>query len=286
MAEKDGVIPSGSMSVHDVPDDKSGQDNASDKNDKKGGGDKETPFLGSWKSKEDAEKGLKNLQDKLTSQGDELGGLRKQTQTLTETMKSIQDGQGGKGKDKGGDKGATKPDINGKLAEVLDEYGQVDFYGDEKAGQKGGELMKQAISLTAQMVKEDTLKETDSTVRNILKEKDMDMVRSKFLDENPDFTELQGNGAFQAFKSKNPLHDDFSAYHAYRADLTMQENEALTAKMEELQKVANLAGGDAGTSKVFTKPGGGMRESGKQKPKNLSELKASALEAVRNAKGG
>ena len=40
----------------------------------------EEPFLGSWKTKEDAAEGLKNLQSKLSDQGSEAGTLRKQVE--------------------------------------------------------------------------------------------------------------------------------------------------------------------------------------------------------------
>lgn len=283
MADKDskGVVPSGSISVNDLPDDSDTKSTPTDDKDTKPSGDTKKD-TGQDTGKKDDQPDYKQKYDELKKtfdrQANELGDLRTQ-------VKAIQDAQAGG--DKGGKdtKKDQKPDANDQLGKVLEEYGSLDFYEDDDAPKKGAELMKKAIGLTAQMVKEDTLREADSTVRNILQEKDRDTVTNRFLEENPDFTELQNQGVFQAFKTKNPLHDDFSAYHAYKADTAMQRVAQLEQELEEAKKVANLAGGDESTSKVFTKPGSDLRTHQKPKSKSVSELKQSALEAVRKAAG-
>lgn len=274
MADKDkGVIPSGSMSVNDLPEEDTKSTTTDEKdtsNDTKDTG-KET---GKDTGKDDSQKNYDELKKVFDRQANELGELRKQFKELQETQQTPKE-----------TKKDTKPTANDDLSKVLEEYGSLDFYEDDNAPKKGADLMKKAIGLTAQMVKEDTLKEADSTVRNILQEKDRDAVTNRFLEENPDFTELQNQGVFQAFKTKNPLHDDFSAYHAYKADTAMQKAAELEQELEEAKKVANLAGGDEGTSKVFTKPGSDLRTKQTPKPKSVSELKQSALDAVRKAAG-
>jgi chromosome segregation ATPase len=48
-------------------------------------------YLGSWSSKEEATEGLKNLQSKLSEQGNETGTLRKQVENSEITMKEMQE---------------------------------------------------------------------------------------------------------------------------------------------------------------------------------------------------
>lgn len=276
MADKEkGVIPSGSQSVLDVPErdntsvtDKAAKETAKPSETKETKGDDNTG----------TQKNYNELKKVFDRQANELGELRKAMQNLqTQQTKPTQE-KTTKATDQ---KGST----NDALSKILDQYASLDFYEDDAAPKKGAELMKQAIGLTAQMVKEDTLAEADSKVRSILQEKDVDAVTNKFLEQNPDFTELQSQGVFQAFKSKNPLHDDFSAFHAYKADAATQQIAELQQQLEEAKKVANLAGGDEGTSKVFTKPGADLRAQNRTKPKSVSELKQSAMEAIKRAAG-
>jgi len=275
MAEK-GVIQSGSQSVLDMPE----KDNTSTTEDKAA---KETAKSSETKeTKGDNNTGIQKNYDELKKvfdrQANELGEMRKAMQDLQSQKTQPAQQKTTKVTEK-------KSGTNDALSQILDQYASLDFYEDDAAPKKGAELMKQAIGLTAQMVKEDTLAEADTKVRSILQEKDMDTVTNKFLEQNPDFTELQSAGAFQALKARNPLHDDFSAYHAYKADTAMQQLSELQKELEEAKKVANLAGGDEGTSKVFTKPGADLRASPRPKPKSVSELKQSAMAAVMKAAG-
>jgi len=265
-----GVIRSGSMSMNDVPDDDQDSTPVSDT--------KATESKPEPKSAA-PDKNYTELKKVFDRQGNELGELRRQNQELYNAMKGIQESQTQKAQ-------PANSGVNDDLSNVLNEYGSLDFLGDEDAPKRGAELMKQAIGLTARMVKEDTLKEADSTVRNLLQEKDFANVQNKFLDENPDFTELQRQGVFQALKSKNPLHDDFSAYHALKANNAMQQISELEQALAEAKQIANLTGGDTGTAKVFTKPGADVRAQRQTKPKSPGELKQSAMEAIKRARGG
>ena len=261
---KDGVIPSGSMSMNDVPVEPETTSTPNDKPTTTETSNKETKGV-SDKSYEE----LKKLFDR---QANELGMLRKEIQGTRQPDPRRSDAP-------------KPPQTSDELGKVMEEYGALDFYNDESASKKGASLMKKAIGLTAKMVKEETLREADGAVRGILQEKDWDSMKNKFLESNPDFTDLQAQGVFQAMKGKNPLHDDFSAYHAHKAESAMAKVEELTKALEEAKKVANLAGGDHGTSKVLTKPGADLRAAQTNKPKTVAELKQSALAAIRRARG-
>ena len=283
MADKDnkGVIPSGSMSVNDdLPDNDEDRDtSASETSDKETRQSKETSKEKD-QSKDDSSR-YDELKKVFDRQGNELGELRKQNQELYSALLDIQKTQSKTTDSKDG----KKQSANDDLSKVLEEYGSLDFLDDDAAPKKGAELMKKAISLTAQMVKEDTLAEADGKMRSMLQEKDVDAVTNQFLDENPDFTDLQSQGVFQALKSRNPLHDDFSAYHAYKAEQAMAQAQELEQALAEAKKVANLAGGDEATSKVFTKPSSEIRARQRPKPRSVSELKQSAMDAVLKAAG-
>ncbi len=277
MAKQQGVIPSGSMSVNDVPanqDNTSSNDKTSDGNrgDAQGKEKGSENYLGSWKTKEEAAKGISELQKKMSDQGSEVGALRKQNKELFEAFTQAQKQQ----------QAPTDPktDTGKELENVLSEYSKLDFVEDAKASQKGAELMQKAMALTAQKVKADVLAEAGGQVQNLLQEKDAASMMNSFYEANPDFAELQEQGAFQALKSKNPMHDDLSAYYEHRANTAQAEISELKQALEEAQRVANLAGGDDRASKVFSKPGGDLRPNKQNKPQTVSELKQSALAAI------
>uniref|UniRef100_A0A6M3IZK2 Scaffolding protein n=1 Tax=viral metagenome TaxID=1070528 RepID=A0A6M3IZK2_9ZZZZ len=255
----------------DVVDDKDTKDIASE------------TYLGDWKTREEAEKGFnehKNLSDR---QGNELGTLRKQVTDLTDTLTQIM--QSSQGRTPVEEKGLSAED---ELTKTLDEYGKLDFFNDESAGKQGAELLKKAILLTARSVKDETLRVAENQISDTLTKRDAEAIKQDFLKANPNFTKLQKSGAFQALKSNNPLHDDFSAYYetlAQEKDTTISE---LQAALNEAKKAANLAGGDTRAGKIFTKPGGSVR-SPDGKPKTPQDRFASAAQAVLNAtaaKGG
>ncbi|MDD5538454.1 MAG: hypothetical protein PHF12_05770 [Candidatus Omnitrophica bacterium] len=281
MADKDdnkGVIPSGSKSVFDTPDDR---DNGSTKDDKAEpkGKAADTP-KDTGKKADDAspDKSYTELKKLYDRQANELGEMRKM-------VTSLQVAQEKPDTTKTADKRTKQAPVNDELTKVFEEFGSLDFYEDDGAGKKAAAMLKKAVGLTAQMVRDETLAEAENSVRNILQEKDTDTVTNKFLEQNPDYTDLQSQGVFQAFKAKNPLHDDFSAYYAHKADSAMQRVTELESELEEARKVANLAGGDEKTSKVFTKPGNELRARQQPKPKSVSELKQSAFAAVMKATG-
>lgn len=276
MAEKGTAVPSGSVSVLDFGAPEGNRGNAQQepaqevKIQEKGS----ALLANRFKDPVELEKGYLSLEQKLGKHGEELGVLRGQNQQLMDML------QKGSQQSAAPAKGGGADD---KLATILDEYSKLDFVEDVDAAKKGAALMKQAISMTAAMTKDEVLGEAQNQFKSILQEKDADSIKTKFLEENPDFSEMQRTGVFQAMKAKSPLHDDFSAYYAAKHTASEQRIAELQAQLDEAQKVANLAGGDTATSKVFTRPSGAM-PTNRSKPANISELKQSALAAVRRAR--
>lgn len=275
MAKDDGVVPSGSVSVNDVPGDD--QDTTPAGGDDKGRATEDKVYAGKYKSAEDLEKGYSELEQKLNHQGNELGQLRKQSQELIGQLAQMQQQSQNQNQ---------TPAPNDMLKNLIDETRGLDLIDDEQAQQKFVDNISRALQVTAQMSKEDAFNAATAKFNEILQERDSQAMTNAFLEQNPDFQELQNQGVFQAMKTKNPMHDDFSAYHAYKAQELAQKTAELQAQLEEAQKIANLAGGDEAASKVFTKSAGSVRTATQAKPKNLSELKAGAVAALRAARGG
>jgi hypothetical protein len=270
MSKKDGVVPSGSVSVHDEGGDK---DTPSAQDTDKSGGS----YLGDWKSREEAEKGISELKGLTDRQGNELGELRKQVQELSASA----GGKGGKDTDGGG----PEPKVSAaseKLDATLQQFAEVDLM-DDGAEKNLSDLMKNAITLTAAVTKEQVLAETEGQVKGLLAQKDEQAIQDKFFEENPDFKEMQSQGILRAVKEKNTMHDDFSAFFAAKADSLAAQVQELTAQLEEAQKTLAYAEGDSGTREVFTKPGTSPRGAQKNRTLTRAERKQSALEAVRRA---
>ena len=271
--DKNNVVPSGSISVLDfdqAPAD-DGQGNATAREpDNQGAINEQRMFAGRFKSPDELEKSYISLEQKLGKHGEELGMLRGQNQQLMEMLKSQQAGQ---------QQAQPSAGQEDKIASIVEAYGKLDFLEDPDAASKGANLLLQAIRAT----KDEVMSEAQNKFSSILTEKEAEKLRTRFIEENPDFVEMQNQGVFQSMKTKNPLHDDFSAYYALKSAKASEQIAALQAQLDEAKRIANLAGGDSGTAKVYTKPGGEI--AAKSKPRTITELKQSALDAVRRAKG-
>ena len=232
-------------------------------------------YLGTWKTREEAEKGFNELQDLYGRQTNELGTLRGQVGDLTNSLTQfMQQSQGPK-------QPATEegPSTEDELAKVFNEYSKLDFLNDEDAARKGAELLKNAVMVTAKTVKDETLKAAGSQFKEVLSQRDAESIKDDFLKSNPRFVELQKSGVFRDLKAQNPLHDDFSAYYETLASEAATKVSELEVALQEAKKAANLAGGDTQTSRVFTKPGSSARTPGEQ-PKTEKDRIESARRAV------
>jgi len=276
MPGKDGVVQSGSMSVHDGGSD---QGNPPDEGTQNGQGGK--VYAGKFKSAEDLEKGYGELERKLTDQGAEVGALRNQTQQLINQLSMQAQQSGG-----GNDGGAQTSEAGTALAEALASFDKLDFVADDDAPGKAAALLKDIVGLTAATTKEEVLGAATNEFGKVLTERDNASIRDRFLSENPDFEGLQQDGTLMALKAENPMHDDFSAYYAHKAGALATQMSELQAELDEAKRIANLADGDAGTSSVFTKQGGASRNGQRPTPKTRQERHASALEAVRASRAG
>jgi len=218
-------------------------------------------IAGKFKSQDDLVNAYSHLEKKLGEQSSEVGDLRKQTQILTEQLS----------KSAPQEKARPEPttDYEKELSTIYKALEDGDFSVEE--------ALQKSNALTAQMVEAGTLSKAEARMQEILQSRDAQTVQGQFHKENPDFKELQQNGKLEEIKQTNPMHDDFSAYYAYKANI---------AKEEGRIQAQQLAAEETKTSKVLSKPGEMIRRKNKSnKPPTETELRESMLSALKKARG-
>jgi len=202
-----------------------------------------------------------DLEGKLGEQGTELGDLRSANKVLTEQMESAQ--QAAEEKAKAGEPPTT--DYESKLAAIYTQLNNGDMSVED--------AMQQSNALTAEATASRAVEQATQKFETTLQERDAESIQKDFLKNNPDFAELRDSGKLESIKQEaGGMHDDFSAYYAYKA---AQEYER--GKAEALK----LAQGDEDTQTVLTKPGDTIKEKNKPKtPLSESETEASMLKAM------
>ncbi len=234
-------------------------------------------YAGKFKSPEDLESGYVGLEEKVGSQGRELGTVKKQNELLMQQLESIQKSQTKE----------TQPepdeDLDAQIAAIARQVEEGELSIAESLVKTAVLSSKKATSEAVRGVKEMQQRET------------IQKSQQAFRDENAEFFELQKSGALDAYKAKYPgLHDDFSAYYAYKADsmanATQAAVEAAKAEAFEAGKktMAKVAAGDERTTKVLQKPGGTQSKIGRptKGAYTQKDLRNSGLEALRKARGG
>lgn len=209
----------------------------------------------------DWENRYKNLEKKLGEQGKTIGDL----------------------KAKLSDKSKEAPAKATPKAEVPDYEGQInDLHAKLTSGDIDIEdFTLQTNKLTAEMIRTQAKADTENAVQTALQQRDQQAVAQKFQQENPDFVELRDSGELAQIASELPgLHDDFSAYYAFKARQAEEAGYSRGRKeMEELSK------GDEGAGKVLRKPGTEIRQKNIQ-PLNEADRKASMLAALEASRRG
>lgn len=122
-------------------------------------------------------------------------------------------------------------DYQSELSEVYKELEDGDITVEE--------AMQKSNALTAEAATSKAIEQTEKNIQTILQEKDAKAVQDKFLKDYPDFVKLRDSGAFESIKKEaGGMHDDFSAYFAYKATHPVEEENPAT----ELQEKASEPG--------------------------------------------
>ncbi|MCK5849602.1 MAG: hypothetical protein KAH23_01710 [Kiritimatiellae bacterium] len=107
-----------------------------------------------------------------------------------------------------------------------------------------------------------------------------------FIQNNPDFETLMENGELAAIMKANPLHDEFSAYYAYKTNEanTTVEDRIAAAKLEGETIGASKAGAAQNATGVLGKQGADVRD--KQTPTTFAtpaDRKQAMIDALKTA---
>lgn len=239
----------------------------------------EQVYLGNWKTREQAEEGLSNLQKLLDSQGNELGTLRKQAQLLESRMGKQQEPQG-----KPQPEQPQGPDYDKELAQIDKQIESLDM--DEPGYQaKLAELNAKSRSLVAEMATQKALDAAEQHFSETLSQRDVQDMQRKFYDQHPDFQDPETQMQVDEFLANDPtgMHDPMSGYFALKSQSAQADLQAAQERIAELEERLNIAGGANEVGDVLTKSDG-PPEPTKRTRATGADLDRGMLEALRKAK--
>jgi len=241
-------------------------------------GEEEAPYLGTYKTKEEAEEGLINLTSKLGEQGQKIGDLGNTVSSLESqlqaTQKQIQDFKAAQAR------APVVSETEKALAEVTAELADFDPT-DDPLGYS--QLQERRYQLGQEVTKEKVLAATREEVQGILTTKDIQTKEEKWLGEHPDFNDPTMQAEIQKLLAKPGIHDAVSAYYEIKGKMTDAQLAEATKKIEEAEKIANLKKGETTTGKVVTGEGTGVQPKTQTKTKPGTEEYEAGLQAAFNA---
>jgi len=208
------------------------------------------PYLGNWKTREQAQEGLDNMQKLLDSQGNELGTLRKQT----ELMQSRMDMQQPQASPEAKPEQPKGPDFAKEMASIEKTMSELDQ--DEPNYQKEmGQLIAKSNALAAQAATQQALDAAQAHFAETLNQRDVQDMQRKFKEQNPDFESPDMQMAIDQFIQNDPtgMHDQMSAYFAIKEQGAGQGLTEAQKRIAELEERLNIAGGQNDVGKVVTK---------------------------------
>jgi hypothetical protein len=206
-------------------------------------------------------------QDKQTGQdtGDQsFKSLQKELTNLQNTVNQLVQGIQNNQSQSGSEAAAAgqTPDFNAQMAEIQKKVNEGDLDISDALAQ-AGEIQRQAAA-----------QEFEQRLQEYDQERTAKEMYDRFLQDNPDFTQMDQDGTLDQLIQQNPMHDKFSAYFANKAQqLEQQVNDAYERGKQEGQKLATA---DESQRTVLSKPGASARQAHsqetKRKPANESEM--------------
>ena len=113
-----------------------------------------------------------------------------------------------------------------------------EVYKELESGEIGiEEAMQRSNTLTTETASKKAIEQATKQFQTTLQERDAEAIQKKFLKDNPDFAELRDSGKLEPIKQESGgMHDDFSAYFAYKAQHPMEEENPALETPEEASK--------------------------------------------------
>jgi len=241
-------------------------------------GNEEQPYLGPWKTREAAEEGVRNLESKLGSQGNELGALRKQVDFTQQIIDDLKNQTASASKAEGPNYDKDMASIQNKIAELdpVDDSYQKDL----------ASLMAKSNALAAKVQHEQTLQAATEMFKKELDDRDVKAIHKSFYEKNPDFNapEIQMRIKDYIARDTTGMSDPLVAYREIQRDTAAQRAKELETENAELKKLADLAKGTASTGKVVTK-GQSLQQQTKQPKTTGADLDKGMQEALSRLRG-
>lgn len=200
-----------------------------------------------------------NLESKLGEQGNELGTERAAKNAALEELDGLRATQAEKA-----EKSPEGDNYETQLAGIYKQLNDGDLSVEE--------ALQQSNALTAEMAATKAIQEATQSFENTLQDRDAKAIQDDFLKAHPDFAELRDTGKLAAIKQQSPMHDDFSAYFAFKEAVAFEKGK---------EEAAKLAAGDEGTKTVLTKAGESIQKENIPKtPLSDAETEDSMLKAM------
>lgn len=237
----------------------SGSNNQNDAGENVGENESEkegSPILGKFKSQEELTTAYKELEKKIGEQGNELGNQKQMNAMLLEQMQQRQ-----------------AIDQTPATEDEEDAFDYESSMSELAKGVEEGDIpIEKALVEASNLAAENATRNALSKYEQMTEQQQQKAAQQKFLNDHPDFLQLQQTGQLEVVKQTLPgMHDDFSAYFAFQADQALTK---ARAKNEE----ERIASGDERNSKILNKPGSKAKDIGKPKSNmSAAELKAHTL---------
>lgn len=238
------------------------------------GNEGNAPYLGSWKTRESAEEGVKNLESKLGSQGNELGYLRQQVELTQQIINDL------KSQPAATPSADGAPDYDKEMGAIQKEMATLDPV-DNNYQKDLALLVQKSNSLAAQIAHEKTLSVATAAFKKELDDRDVKATHKSFYEKNPDFNtpEMQMRIKDYIARDTTGMSDPLVAYREIQRDTAAQRARELETENAELKKLADLAKGTASTGKVVTK-GQSLQQQTKQSKATGADLDKGMQEAL------
>ncbi len=245
------------------------------------------PYLGTYKTKEEAETGLTELNSKLGTQGSELGTAKKM---LEFTQKQLEKAQAQpKTEPKAKEETPAGPDFGKEMGTIQKKIAELD--NDEPGYQKDlAGLMAKSTSLAmqvgAQQGAKTALDAAQVQFKEALDERDITSTHKDFFRDNPDFNtpEMQVRIEENLANDQTGMSDPMVAYREIQRDDAAQAATVLEEENVELKRLLDLKKGEEETGKVVTKAGSSTQQKTKLPKATGAELDKGmqgALDALR-----
>lgn len=241
----------------------------------------EEPYLGNWKTREQAEEGLANLQKLLDSQGNELGYLRKHYEQSQSKKVAPKGQENPKQAEPEKPKG---PDYSKEIAEIDKQIAQLDP-DDDGFAKNLAELNAKSRALTAQQATQQALDAAQAEFKKALDERDVQSMHKNFYDQHPDFNEPEMQMAIDEYLNNDPtgMADPLSAYFAVKHQGAEQQLQEAQQQIADMQRRLELADGEQESGKVITKAQSPQQKT-KQPKATGEDLDRGMMEALQKAK--